>query len=53
MELTKLQTKNVLKQFLDHENGLNEVLEMFLNSLKHSKSPNNNINRSFMNKIQL
>ena len=33
MELSKLQTESVLKQFLNKENGLNEVLEMVLNSL--------------------
>jgi transposase-like protein len=37
MELTKLQTENVLKQFLSKENGLNEVLEMTLNSLMQSE----------------
>lgn len=33
MRLTKLQTENVLHQFLDKENGLNEVLEMVINAL--------------------
>ena len=37
MELTKLQTEKVLNKFLDKENGLNEVLEMVLNSLMNSE----------------
>src|SRR6056297_346753 len=37
MRLTKLQTENVLHQFLDKENGLNEVLEMVINALMHGE----------------
>lgn len=37
MELTKLQIEGVLKQFLSKENGLNEILEMVLNSLMYSE----------------
>lgn len=37
MNLTKLQTESVLKEFLSKENGLNEVLEMLLNSLMYSE----------------
>jgi len=37
MELTKLQTESVLKQFLSKENGLNEVLEMLMNTLMYSE----------------
>jgi len=37
MELSKLQTEEVLKQFLNKENGLNEVLEIFMNSLMYSE----------------
>lgn len=37
MQLTKLQTEAVLKQFLSKENGLNEVLEMLMNSLMYSE----------------
>jgi len=37
MNLSKLQTEEVLKQFLSKENGLNEVLEMFMNSLMYSE----------------
>jgi len=37
MELSKLQTESVLKQFLSKENGLNQVLEMLINSLMHSE----------------
>lgn len=37
MNLTKLQTEEVLKQFLSKENGLNEVLEIFMNSLMYSE----------------
>ena len=37
MNLTKLQTEEVLKDFLSKENGLNEVLEMVLNSLMKSE----------------
>lgn len=33
MELTKKQTENVISKFLEKENGLNEVLEMILNSM--------------------
>lgn len=33
MELTKLQTQDVLRTFLTKENGLNQVLEILLNSL--------------------
>lgn len=37
MNLSKLQTEEVLKQFLSKENGLNEVLEIFMNSLMYSE----------------
>lgn len=37
MELSKLQTEDVLKQFLSKENGLNEVLELLINSLMKSE----------------
>ena len=37
MKLSKLQTEEVLKQFLSEENGLNEVLEIFMNSLMYSE----------------
>ena len=37
MKLSKLQTEEVLKQFLSKENGLNEVLEIFMNSLMYSE----------------
>ncbi len=37
MELSKLQTETVLKQFLNKENGLNEVLEILMNSLMYSE----------------
>ncbi len=37
MQLTNLQTEAVLKQFLTKENGLNEVLEMLMNSLVYSE----------------
>lgn len=37
MELTKLQTEDVLKQFLSKENGLNDVLEVLMNSLMYSE----------------
>ena len=37
MKLSKLQTENVLKEFLEKENGLNEVLEMLMNTLMHSE----------------
>lgn len=37
MELSKLQTEAVLKQFLSKENGLNEVLEILMNSLMYSE----------------
>ena len=37
MELTKLQTENVLKQLLSKENGLNDVLEILMNSLMYSE----------------
>lgn len=37
MQLTKLQTEEVLKQFLSKENGLNEVLEMLMNSLMYGE----------------
>jgi len=37
MELTKLQIEGVLKQFLSKEKGLNEVLEMVINSLMYSE----------------
>lgn len=37
MQLTKLQTEKVLHQFLSKENGLNDVLEMIMNSLMLSE----------------
>lgn len=37
MNLSKLQTEDVLKQFLSKENGLSDVLEMFMNSLMVSE----------------
>ncbi len=37
MGLTKLQTEEVLKQFLSKENGLNDVLEILMNSLMYSE----------------
>ena len=37
MNLTKLQTQDVLKDYLSKENGLNDVLEMVLNSLMLSE----------------
>lgn len=37
MELTNLQIESVLKQFLSREKGLNEVLEMIINSLMYSE----------------
>ncbi len=37
MLLTKKQTENVLSKFLAKENGLNEVLEMVLNSMMYSE----------------
>ncbi len=37
MELTKEQTENVLSNFLERENGLNQVLEMVLNSMMYSE----------------
>ncbi len=37
MKFTKVQTEDVIKQFLDKENGLNEVLEMVINSLMVSE----------------
>ena len=37
MQLTKLQTESVLKEFLSKENGLNEVLEILMNSLMYSE----------------
>lgn len=37
MELSKLQIETVLKQFLDKKNGLNEVLEILMNSLMYSE----------------
>jgi hypothetical protein len=33
MELTKKQTENVLSNFLERENGLNNVLQMTLNAM--------------------
>ena len=33
MELTKKQTEQILSNFLDKENGLNEVLGMMLNAM--------------------
>jgi putative transposase len=32
-----LQTESILKEFLSKENGLNEVLEMVMNSLMQSE----------------
>ncbi len=37
MNLTKKQTEEVLSKFLTKENGLNEVLEMILNSMMLSE----------------
>ena len=37
MNLTKQQTEEVLSQFLDEENGLNEVLQMMLNAMMYSE----------------
>lgn len=37
MELTNLQTQEVLKQFLEQENGLNTVLQLMLNSMMLSE----------------
>ena len=37
MQLTKLQTQSVLQEFLNKENGLNDVLELVLNSLMLSE----------------
>lgn len=37
MQLSKLQTQSVLQEFLKKENGLNDVLEMVLNSLMLSE----------------
>lgn len=37
MNFTKKQTEEVLSNFLDKENGLNEVLEMVLNSMMYSE----------------
>lgn len=37
MNLTKKQTENVLSKFLEKENGLNEVLEMLLNSMMYNE----------------
>lgn len=37
MQLSKLQTESVLKEFLNKENGLNEVLEILLNTLMYSE----------------
>jgi transposase-like protein len=37
MNLTKKQTEEVLSNFLDKENGLNEVLEMVLNAMMYSE----------------
>lgn len=37
MNLSKLQTEEVLKDFISKENGLNDVLEMVLNSLMKSE----------------
>lgn len=37
MKLTKKQTEEVLSNFLDKKNGLNEVLEMILNSMMLSE----------------
>lgn len=37
MELTNLQTQEVLKGFLEQENGLNTVLQMILNSMMLSE----------------
>ena len=35
MNLTKKQTEEVLSNFLDEENGLNEVLQMMLNAMMY------------------
>jgi putative transposase len=37
MELTNLQIESVLKEFLNKEKGLNEILEMVMNSLMYSE----------------
>ena len=37
MKLTKLQTQDLLSEFLSKENGLNDVLEMILNALMYSE----------------
>lgn len=37
MNLTKKQTEEVLSNFLDKENGLNEVLSMMLNAMMYSE----------------
>ncbi len=37
MELTKKQTEEVLSNFLEKENGLNDVLQMTLNAMMHSE----------------
>lgn len=51
MNLTKKQTEEVLSKFLEKENGLNEVLEMVLNSMMYCErqeylkgDPNNKAN---------
>ncbi len=35
MELTKKQTEEVLSNFLEKENGLNDVLQMTLNAMRY------------------
>jgi len=37
MNLTKKQTEEVLSNFLDQENGLNEVMQMMLNAMMYSE----------------
>lgn len=51
MQLSKLQTQSVLQEFLKKENGLNDVLELVLNSLMLSErtdylsSPGEGVNK--------
>ena len=37
MNLTKKQTEEVLSNFLEQKNGLNEVLQMMLNAMMYSE----------------
>ena len=37
MNLTKKQTEEVLSNFLDKENGLNDVMQMMLNAMMYSE----------------